>query len=136
MTEVGPWLPRLAAPDRLYLAYTSAARDRLTTSTLQAAAEDLRALNVPPGLDEVAFKATVGSAFCTMPCIIPIVEAAEDDLTDEQAMRILEAQKINSDMPIEAHWRIVRDWMTYFLAASFEIAPQTYVTRRRPGGGR
>jgi hypothetical protein len=136
VTEFGPWLPRLAAPDRLYLAYMPAARDRLTTSTLQAADEDLRALDVPVGLDEAAFKAAVGSAFCSMPCIIPIVEAAEDDLTDEQAMRILESQKTNSDMPIEARWRIVRDWMTYFLAASFEIAPQTFVTRRRPGGSR
>lgn len=134
--ETGPWAPRLAAPERLYVAYTRSARDRLTASTLESADQDLRALDIPPGLDESGFKAAVATAFSAMPAMGAILQAAENDLTDEEAIRILEAQGLQSDMSFDVQWRTTRDWMTYFLAADFEIAPQTFVTRRRPGSTR
>ena len=39
-------------------------------------------------------------------------------------------------MSVEAHWQIVREWLTYFLRDKYEIAPQSFITRLRPGASR
>jgi hypothetical protein len=128
-----PWLPRLGAPERLFAAYMPAARERLTASALEAADHDLQALNIPAGLDEGAFRALVADRFSTMPAIVKVLEAAEGDLTDTSAADLIQAIAGPSDLSASVQWQIVREWMTYFLRERYEIAPQSFVTRRRPG---
>ena len=135
-TMAGPWLPKLAAPERLYAAYVPSARDRLTTSAIEAADHDLQALAIGPGLAEPAFREQVAERFSTMPAIATILTAAQSDLSDGAAAELVEAMVGSSDMRATARWQIVRDWLTYFLRDKYEIAPQSYVTRLRPGAGR
>lgn len=127
------WLPRLAAPERLFSAYTPSARERLTSSTVEAADHDLRALDIPSGLGDTTFKSTVAERFSDMPAITAILEAARNDLTDTAGADLLRRLCPDTAMSPEMHWQIVREWMTFFLQDKYEIAPQTFVTRLRPG---
>ncbi|MFA5968248.1 MAG: phospholipase D family protein [Sphingomonas sp.] len=132
----GPWLPKLAAPERLYAAYTPSARDRLTASAIEAADHDLQALAIAPDLSEPAFRSQVAERFSTMPAVATILTAAQSDLSDAAAVDLIESLVATSDMNATARWQIVRDWLTFFLRDKYEIAPQSYVTRLRPGVGR
>lgn len=132
----GPWLPKLAAPERLYAAYVPSARDRLTRSAIEAADHDLQALAIAPGLPELVFRNQVAERFSTMPAVDSILIAAQSDLSDAVAVDLIETLVGSSDMSATARWQIVRDWLTYFLRDKYEIAPQSYVTRLRPGVGR
>lgn len=132
----GLWLPMLAAPERLFAAYTQSARERLTSSALKAADHDLSALAIPAGLKEAAFRAEVAERFAAMPAIGAILTAAASDLTDASAVDMVQSLAPESGMPAAARWQIVREWLTYFMRDKYEIAPQSFVTRLRPGAGR
>ena len=130
---MGIWLPSLGDPLRLFAAYMPVHRDRLTAEVLGAADRDLRALEVPDGLNASSFNHFVAQAFISMPAIKPIVEAAATtDLSDSDAIMLLAGLTTENEMSHGAQWRVVRDWMAYFLKDAYEIAPQSFITRRRP----
>ena len=130
------WLPRLAAPERLYQAYLPSARDRQTSSALEAADHDLQALAVVPNLNEVDFRAQIAERFASMPAIAALLSAAQRDLEDTEASDLIRTMAMESEIAPHTRWQIVREWMTYFLGDKYEIAPQSFVTRLRPGAGR
>lgn len=135
-TAPGLWLPKLAAPQRLFQAYTPRTRDRLSESVLEAALADLDALAIPSGLTDVAFKSTVAAAFRGMPAINRILRAAAEDLKDAAGIELISDMAIDDGVPPETRWLIVREWLTYFLGDAYEIAPQNFVLRLKPGAGR
>jgi phosphatidylserine/phosphatidylglycerophosphate/cardiolipin synthase-like enzyme len=132
----GLWLPQLAAPERLFAAYVPSARERLTSSAIEAADYDLKALAIAPNLNEAAFRAQVAERFSTMPAVVRILSAAQSDLTDAAAADLIQSIAPEAEMSPAARWQIVREWLTYFLRDRYEIAPQSFVTRLRPGAGR
>lgn len=132
----GPWLPKLAAPERLFAAYLPSARERLTYSAIEAADHDLKALAIEPHLSEAAFRTKVAERFSTMPAVRAILDAAQNDLSDAVAADLIPTLVEASDMGPAVRWQIVREWLTYFLRDKYEIAPQSFVTRLRPGAGR
>jgi hypothetical protein len=127
------WLPLLGAPQRLYQAYVPASRERLSSSVLESALEDLDALGVPPGLSELEFKDAVAEAFRAMPAVQRLLEAAEDDLDDERAIELITKMRVAGNLTPEQLWLMVREWMTFFLADRYEIAPASFIIRRKPG---
>lgn len=132
----GLWLPKLAAPERLYPAYMPSGRERLTSSAIEAADHDLQALDIEPGLNDASFRAKVAERFSKMPAVSIILKAAQSDLTDAAAADLIESLVETSDMRAAVRWQIVREWLTYFMRDKYEIAPQSFVTRLRPGVGR
>jgi hypothetical protein len=130
--RAGMWLPRLAAPARLYQAYAGLGADRLTAASRDSAAKDLEALSVPAGLSEPEFRKAVATAFAAMPVVARVLDAVDGDLGDDEAVEMIAALPGPPAMPAEAQWVVLREWMTDFLADTLEIAPKTYVTRRKP----
>lgn len=131
-----PWLPRLGAPERLFMAYLPAVRERLTTESLETADRDLQALDMPEGLSETQFRAAVAERFMTMPVVRQLLAAADQDLTDADAIALIDRLLPTSDLAAPLRWSVVREWLTYFLQDRYEIAPQSFVTRLRPGAAR
>lgn len=127
------WLPLLGAPARLYQAYVPASRERLSSSVLESALGDLAALGVPSGLSEAEFKSAVADAFSAMPAVRRLLDAAEDDLNDDRAIGLIAEVPVASNLPPDQLWLMVREWMTYFLADRYEIAPASFIIRRKPG---
>jgi hypothetical protein len=130
------WLPQLPAPNRLYQAYVERLRERVPSDTLEAADKDLKALGVPPSLNEKDFNDFVANALPKMPAITKILLAAADDLTDEAGVAVIRDLGVHPVLPPELSWHIVREWLTHFLRDKYEIAPQAFVLRPRPGAGR
>lgn len=130
------WLPRLAAPARLYQAYMPQTRDRLAATVLEAALSDLDSLGIPARLPELAFRQAVADAFERMPAVQRLLAAAADDLRDADGADIIRQMPVASDLDAEQQWLIVREWMTSFLGDRYEIAPASFVVRLKPGAGR
>ena len=130
------WLPRLAAPVRLFQAYMPQTRDRLAESVLEAALEDLDALGIPPGLPEPAFRLAVADAFRRMPAVQRLLAAAADDLRDADGAQIIRQMPGARDLDAEQQWLTVREWMTSFLGDRYEIVPTSFIVRLKPGAGR
>lgn len=130
------WLPRSAAPARLFQAYRPQDRERLTKDNLKAADYDLSALGIPSGLNHQAFIHEVGKRLGEMPAVAAILKAAEGDLTDDAATALINTLVPNPDMPASVGWLIVREWLTVFMGDRYEIAPQSYITRLKPGAPR
>lgn len=130
------WLPRLAAPARLFQAYMPQTRDRLAASVLEAALSDIDALGIPTGLPEAAFRQAVADAFERMPAVQRLLAAAADDLSDAYGADIIRKMPVARDLDAEQQWLIVREWMTSFLGDRYEIAPASFVVRLKPGAGR
>ncbi|MGE4329338.1 phospholipase D family protein [Diaphorobacter sp.] len=130
------WLPRLAAPARLFQAYMPQTRDRVAESVLDAALSDLDALNIPAGLPEPAFRQAVADAFRRMPAVQRLLIAAANDLRDADGADIIRQMPVARDLDAEQQWLIVREWMTSFLGDCYEIAPASFVVRLKPGAGR
>lgn len=130
------WLPRLAAPARLFQAYMPQTRGRLTESVLEAALEDLDTLGIPPGMPEPTFRIAVANAFRRMPAIQRLLAAAADELSDSDGAQIIRQMPGARDLDAEQQWLTVREWMTNFLDAHYEIVPKNFIIRLKPGASR
>lgn len=130
------WLPTLGDPARLYPVYASIGLDRMMGSTIEAARYDLAALGIGPGLREADFKTTIARAFAAMPAIVRLLSLVDRDLTDEDATALIAALPLTGPMPPDQQWLVAREWMASLLSERIEVAPQSFVTRRRPPGSR
>jgi hypothetical protein len=126
-----PWLPTLGAPSRLFEAYVPQARGRLTQPIVDAADVDLKALDIRTGLSQDEFKEAVKVGLRTMTATKRILEAARSDLSDAAGADLVKELSSSDDMSPQVQWAIVREWITYFLGAEFEIAPQSFIVRQR-----
>lgn len=130
------WLPHLAAPDKLFMAYKPEVRGRLSAPVMEAADLDLMALAIEPHLDQVQFNTQVAERFSCMPAIRTILSAAARDLSDEEGIAIISSLHRSLQMNPEDRWKIVREWIVHFLPHWYEIVPQSFITRLRPGARR
>jgi hypothetical protein len=131
-----PWLPRSGGPARLYQVYTGQGVDRLTSSTVEAARYDLEALAVPKGLPEPEFDRAVAARFVAMPTMHAIMEGIADDLADAEAITVLEGVNFDLGMTPESQWHVIKEWFMHFMPTTIEVAPQSYIVRRKPGASR
>ncbi|SFJ38467.1 PLD-like domain-containing protein [Methylobacterium brachiatum] len=130
------WLPKLGDPARLFPVYAGLGLDRMMASTVEAAGRDLTALAIPSGLREPEFRAAAARAFASMPAIERLLTLVDEDLVDEDAVAEVASTPMNDGMPPDQQWLVVREWMAHLLSDRVEIVPQSFVTRRRPGGTR
>lgn len=130
------WLPRLGAPVRLYAAYCSGTRERLTRDNLEAADYDLAGLGLTGDLDEAAFKTAVQRVLVSMPAMNRILAEADRDLDDARGVALVGAMDPDSPIGPTAQWAIVREWLLYFLADRYEIAPQSFIVRPKTSSSR
>jgi len=126
-----PWLPTLGAPSRLFEAYLPQARERLTQPVVDAADVDLQALDIRTGLNQDEFREAVKAGLQTMTATRRILEAARSDLSDAGGAELVKELSPSDHISPQVQWAIVREWITYFLSAEFEIAPQSFIVRQR-----
>jgi hypothetical protein len=127
------WLPRCAAPEKLYIIYQDPNTDDVIKPTRDDAIQDLSDLNLPERLDEKQFANEIVSALERMPSMAQIIKEVPRRLRDDDAVSLIislrpDLSKANAEM----QWAIVRDWIGVFFNR-FEVAPEKFVTRIRPG---
>ncbi len=127
------WLPRCAAPDRLFDIYENPDTPRVAAETRQDGLADLQDLSIPAGLPEEQFLQAVLAALRRVPSVRRILEAVPGVLSDNRGVELVGT--VNPAVSREnatLQWRIVRDWIGVFFADEFEVAPESFAVRLKP----
>lgn len=128
-----PWLPRCAAPERLYEIYHNEATTGVARGTRDDGLADLRDISLSAGLAESEFQNEVQVSLQFMPAIAEIIDEVSKGLTDAQAESLISRARPHLGAnDVKNQWRIVRDWIAIFFDDEIEVAPESFVTRLRP----
>ena len=126
------WLPRCAAPDKLYEIYANPKTTAVVTWTREDGLADITDLQIQPGLSEKDFKTRVRDTLLQIPAFAGIIDIVPKGLSDTDGIEhIKEARPDLSEQDVRAQWRIVREWIGIFFEDQFEVAPESFVLRLR-----
>ena len=124
------WLPRCAAPEKLYEIYKDSGTNIVADSTKEDGMADLQDLIITKGLSCGDFSSSVQDTLQIMPAIANIIEMVPNGITDEFGRGLIaDARPDLEDIDVHEQWRIVRDWIHVFFKDRFEVAPDSYITR-------
>ncbi len=124
------WLPRCAAPDKLYEIYSNPETTVVVSGTKEDGLADLKDLHIQPGLSEKVFKTRVRDTLLQIPAFAGIIDIVPQGLSDTDGIeRIKEARPDLIEQDVRAQWRIVREWIGIFFEDQFEVAPESFVLR-------
>ena len=127
------WLPRCAAPDKLYDVYQDPDTTVVAEDTRIDARADLDDLLLPSGLTGVQFTSYVAEALSRIPSFRTFLNSVPAGLTDVQGEQIVSGLRADlEEADARNHWRIVRQWIAVFFQDAFEVAPQSYIVRLKP----
>ena len=127
------WLPRCAAPEKLYEIYKDPGTKIVAESTKEDGKADLQDLFVAKGLAQDDFAVSIQDNLLIMPAFARIIDIVPQGLTDESGRDLIaDARPDLEDLDVHEQWRIVRDWIRVFFNDRFEVAPESYVTRLKP----
>ena len=127
------WLPRCAAPEKLYEIYKDPGTKIVAEGTKQDGKADLQDLFVSKDLNHDGFSVSVQDNLMLMPAFAQIIETVPTGITDELGRDLIANTRPDlDDTDVSQQWRIVRDWIHVFFSDRFEVAPDSYVTRLKP----
>ena len=131
-THLRPWLPRCAAPDRLFEVYQNPKTTAVVEGTKADAAADLRDMSIAKGLSPEDFRTAVKETLRLMPAFLRIIEHVPQGITDAGGIALVESALPELEQQdARVQWRILRDWIEVFFSDEFEVAPESFVTRLR-----
>jgi hypothetical protein len=127
------WLPRCAAPEKLFKIYQNPNRDDVIEPLRDDGIKDLADLNLPGRLDEARFEKEMVDTLERMPSMAKIIKQVPRQLKDDDAVSLIISLRPDlTKSEAEIQWAVVRDWIGVFFR-KFEVAPEKFVTRIRPG---
>lgn len=113
------WYPALREPRDLFVAY-DAGVERFTSASARAAATDLAALELPPGLNEEAFRAVVRARVLQS----PIVQTIDDLLESSQrfgAVRAVIQERLElTREEADFAWQTLMRWLLEFFPDRYD----------------
>jgi len=125
-----PWLPRCAAPDKLFAVHRNSATTSVVEGTRADAMADLNDLMPPQELTREDFNSYVNATLHQMPYFRRILERIPGRLSDAEGTAMIgELRPELSHTDRQHQWRIVREWINTFFQDRFEVAPDSYVIR-------
>ena len=126
------WLPRCAAPDKLYEIYQNSATTVVVEGTRDDGLADLRDLQVRNGLELREFNNAVRKTLLLMPAFARIIDEVPQGITDASGIGLVEnARPDLAGQDAQVQWRFIRDWIQTFFGDEFEVAPESFVIRLR-----
>lgn len=126
------WLPRCAAPDKLYDIYQNPSTAIIVESTRADAQADLNDLLLPTGLSREKFSCAVAATVSRIPSFRAFLDRVPAGLTDAEGERLVsDLRPGTSEADVRRHWYIVRQWISVFFQDTFEVAPQSFIVRLR-----
>jgi len=115
------WLPLLRNPEALFLVYRGMV-DSLTTSTIEAAKNDLQVLCVPSGLDKDLFEKYVAAILLQQPIVLHVdsFAAVPRRFGEMKALlgRLAEVDP-HDDFDASRAWQTLMRWLLHFLPTRY-----------------
>ena len=128
-----PWLPRCAAPDKLFEIYENPNTDAVTLSTRSDGLSDLKDLGVFGSVEREEFLSQVAKSLLELKSIKSVIERIPEKLSDDAGLEIVSLMCPDfSRDECRKQWLIVRDWINVFFADRYEVAPTEFELRLRP----
>lgn len=126
------WLPRCAAPDKLYDIYQNSATTVVVEGTREDGLADLQDLLIRNDLEHQEFISAVRTTLLLMPAFVGFIDEIPQGLTDASGIGFVkDARPDLVEEDAQVQWRIVRDWIETFFTDEFEVAPESFVIRLR-----
>ena len=129
------WLPTCSVPDQLWNVYSGKKINVVLESNVNAAKEDLRALDVPGGLPEIAFYAAVSIAFKGMPIVETVRGQIEDGIRDKDGPELVaafaEGRRLLDTYESSDLWDILKEWLAIYLREEMQLETEGEVLRPR-----
>ena len=114
------WIPSLRHPKDLYIAY-SGSGSNLSRAAASAAEQDLRHLEIPPGLDEQAFLVFVGSMLLQQSIVQELDAFVGEPKRFGAVTAHLSSLKIyDRSRNVTQDWQALMRWLLYFLPDRYE----------------
>ena len=127
------WLPRCAAPDKLYEIYWNPETTVVVKGTKEDGLADLRDLFIYRELSRPDFNAVVQDTLLLMPVFAAIIAKIPQGVTDTSGVELIKEARPNlTGQDAQKQWDIVRDWIEVFFRDQFEVAPASFITRLKP----
>ena len=124
------WLPRCAAPEKLFEIYANPKTTLVVAGTKEDGLADIKDLQIRPGLSEVDFKTMIRDSLKFIPIFSRIIDDVPQGLKDTDGIERIEAARPNlAGEDARTQWRIVREWLGVFFEDQFEVAPASFVVR-------
>lgn len=126
------WLPRCAAPEKLYRVYSDNNTNDVTTGTREDCMRDLSDLSLPKGLSQEGFESVVRERLLAMPAMQQILAKVPARLSDTNAQQLVSMFRPDlEEQDVKYLWQIVREWIGVFFRKEYEVAPESFVVRLR-----
>ncbi len=124
------WLPRCAAPEKLFSIYRQAPAREVGAGAAEDGAADIKDLGVPDGLEKDAFYEYVSVTLDRFPAIAAVLNRIPGKLNDADGIRLVHELHPGLDSDDAGRqWHILREWIREFYASRFEVAPESFVLR-------
>lgn len=117
------WLPTLRRPENLYVAYIGE-WDKLGTGSRIAAISDLRALDIPAGLNREQFEAYVSIQLLQKPMVRQVDQFVETPQRFGAVRDFLKTLPCARQLDFEADiaWQTLMRWLLYFLPSRYDLS--------------
>ena len=127
------WLPRCAAPDKLWEIYNDPLTTVVVENTKKDGCSDLRDLQIHHGLSKIKFEAAVQNSLLLMPSFRQIIDEVPQGIKDSRGKALIAKIRPKfEEQNLQKQWYIVRAWIGYFFVDKFEVAPESFITRLKP----
>ncbi len=124
------WLPRCAAPDKLWEIYNDPLTTVVVENTKKDGCSDLRDLQIHHGLSKIKFEVAVQNSLLLMPAFNQIIDEVPKGIKDSRGKALIARFRPNfEEQNLQKQWYIVRAWIGYFFVDKFEVAPESFITR-------
>lgn len=125
--ETKIWTPLCTRPELLFQIYFEYNIAKLIKWTLQAGQKDINALNIPAGLFHNMFNAYVSAALQQTHIANTVFNFPQNPIGTKDGQGLIQEEVGNDALvyKIEDHWKILRDWLVYFLPSLYRIPPGT-----------
>lgn len=124
------WLPRCAAPEKLFSIYRRPASGDVGASVAEDGSADIKDLGVPLGLERDAFYQFVAMTLDDFPAIAAVQARIAGKLNDADGVSLIrELHPELDNQDAGRQWHILREWIREFYDHRFEVAPESFVLR-------
>lgn len=114
------WVPECPRWTGLWEAY-SGDEDRMPASALASAMSDLKALGLPPGLNQLGFEKTVRASFKNTQIYFEMDRLSEKGLTDLAAHELLVDVCGVTEADVERRWQLLKRWLSGLYPEEFRV---------------
>ena len=123
------WAPRCPRWSGLWEAYTGD-EDQMPASAMRSGKEDLEALAIPPGLNEIGFRKALTAILRNTVIVMEIEQLSVSGLTDAAAHNLLQSLCGISEKDAPRRWQLLKGWLGALYPDEYHIETNQEILMR------